>query len=353
MPGTATASATTVRRRFASQRLVGNPATELVEVARHLLAVQSQDLRGARLAVRARSTGTTAGDVDRALTKDRSLVVSWLNRATLHLIASEDLPWLHALTTPQLVKGNLRRLAQEGVPPDDAERGVAAVVRALGDDGPLRRADLRERVDAVGVRTKGQALVHILFRATLQGAIIRGSVVGTEQAFVRRDDWLGPMPTVDLDVAAAELARRYLVGHAPATDRDLARWAGTTLTVARAGLRAIGKALVERSDGTVELAVRGEDGESEGDVPTPKLFGPYDPLLHGWIDRTPIIGDYVGVVIDNGLFRPFLLVDGMAAGLWRLRSGEVTLEPFDSLSPTVQRALDAEADDVCCFFNPV
>lgn len=317
-------------------------------MARHLLAIQSQDLRGARLAVRARSSGMTAADIDRALSNDRSLVVSWLNRGTLHLVAAEDLPWLHALTTPQLSSGNARRLWQEGVSPADAERGVAAIVRALGD-GPLTRYELRRHVDAVDVPTAGQALVHLLMRATLQGSIVRGPMEGSQQTFVSRDDWLGPLPDVDLDVAAAELARRYLVGHGPATARDLAKWAGITLTVARAGLRAIGGELIERSDGTVELARQADLRDSA--VPPPLLLGAYDPLLHGWVDRSPIVGDHVGIVTNNGLFRPFVLVEGRAAGLWRLHRGEVEIEPFGSISRAGQRVLDIEAVDVRRFLR--
>ncbi|MGN6189643.1 MAG: DNA glycosylase AlkZ-like family protein, partial [Conexibacter sp.] len=160
---------TVLAARLTAQLLAGEPAHDAVAVTERLLAVQAQDPRGARLAIRARThgTGTTAADVDRALTEG-SLLISWLNRGTLHLVRRDDWPWLHALTTPPLRTGNLRRLAQEGVPPDDAERGVRAIERALADDGPLMREQLRERVDAVGVRTAGQALVHLLFAATLR-----------------------------------------------------------------------------------------------------------------------------------------------------------------------------------------
>ena len=72
---------------------------------------------GFRLAVRARTTGVTAADVDRALTEDRSLVVTWLNRGTLHLVRSEDYPILQAVTAPPLQTTSARRLAQDGVPP--------------------------------------------------------------------------------------------------------------------------------------------------------------------------------------------------------------------------------------------
>ena len=125
--------------------------------------MQAQDLRSARLAVRARTSGLTAADVDRQLDEGRLVVGA--NRGTLHLVCREDYWWLHGLTTPPLFTGNARRLSQTGVSSAAAERGVAAIARALERDGPLTRDELRERVDAVRVPTAGQALVHLLMRA--------------------------------------------------------------------------------------------------------------------------------------------------------------------------------------------
>ena len=79
-----------IAERLTAQLLSGPPARDPVTVAERLLAVQGQDPRGARLAIRARTTGLTAADVDRALTEDRSLLITWLNRGTLHLVRSED-----------------------------------------------------------------------------------------------------------------------------------------------------------------------------------------------------------------------------------------------------------------------
>ena len=59
------------------------------------------------------------------------------------------------------------------MPPAAADRGVAAVVKALGDEGPLLRGTLRERVAATGVRTQGQALISILALASLRGRSAR------------------------------------------------------------------------------------------------------------------------------------------------------------------------------------
>ncbi len=86
--------------------------------------------------------------------------------------------------------------------------------------------------------TAGQALIHILFLAAVRGIAVRGPMAGTEHAYVLVRDWLGEPKPVDRERALAELARRYLVGHGPADDRDLARWAGLLLRDAPAGLAA-------------------------------------------------------------------------------------------------------------------
>ena len=253
--------------RLTAQLLSGPPAGSAVDVVDRLLAVQGQDPRGARLAIRARSAGLRAADIDHALTVERSLVITWLNRGTLHLVRDEDYWWLHQLTTPHLLTGNARRLAQEGVPPPDAERAVAAVERALTAEGPLTRGQLRERIAATGVRTAGQAIVHVLGLASFRGIAVRGPMIGNEHGYVLVRDWLGTPPRAaralaDRDNALAELARRYLAGHGPATDRDLAKWAGLPLRDVRRGLAAIARQLDQRHNGLVALAARqGNDAD--------------------------------------------------------------------------------------------
>jgi hypothetical protein len=293
--------------------------------------------------VRARSEGFTAEAVDRALTSERSLVISWLNRGTLHLVRSEDYGWLHALTTPPLFAGNARRLAQEGITPDAAERGVDVIERSLADEGPLTRRQLNERLDGAGIRTAGQALVHLLARAVLAGIAVRGPMAGREQAYVLVRDWLGVQRPVDRDRALAELARRYLIGHGPAGERDLARWAGLPLRDARAGLAAIAGELVERGEGLIDLRER---PRAPPELPAPRLLGAFEPVLLGWISRAPIVGKYDGEIISGGLFRPVALISGRVAAVWRLREGAIELEPLRSLRREERAALEADGDQV-------
>jgi hypothetical protein len=292
------------------------------------------------LAVRARSKGLVAEDVDRAL-GEGALLITWLNRGTLHLIRSEDYGWLHALTTPPLRRGNARRLEQEGVSERAAEKGVRTIERALGEEGPRTRAELRDRLDRAGVPTAGQALVHLLMLATLRGVAVRGPMRDGEHAYALVADWLGPQTRVDREGALAELARRYLAGHGPATDRDLARWAGLPLRDTRAGLAAIAPELEQR----VEL-VSLSGTKSTRRLPAPALLGQFDPVLLGWSSREDVLGPHTQLVTTNGLFRPFAMVDGRAVATWRFQKGKVGIEPLERIEREAGAALDAEAADV-------
>jgi hypothetical protein len=278
----------------------------------------------------------TAADVDRALTEERSLVVTWVNRGTLHLIRSEDYPMLQAVTTPPLRTASETRLGQEGVPPRDAERGVAAIVKTLDSEGPLTADALREHVARAGVRAEGQSLYHLLSKASLDGLIVRGPMAGRKQAYVLVSDWLPDSKPVAREEVLGEFARRYLAGHAPATDRDLARWAGIPLRDARAGLAAAGKPPRKR----------------KSDLPPPRLLGAFEPCLLGWTSRTDIVDDRSRhPVTVGGMFYPFAMVRGRAVARWKLVDGELELEPFSRMAKADRLALEEDAEDVRRFLG--
>jgi hypothetical protein len=150
---------------------------------------------------------------------------------------------------------------------------------------------------------------------------------------------------VDPDRALCELARRYLAGHGPASDGDLARWAGLPLRDARAGLTAIASELHERADGLVELKRR----PPAAGLPGPRLLGSFEPVLLGWRSRDLLVGDDEPLLVSGGVFRPFALVRGRAAATWTITGGRIALEPFCRLAPTDRAALQNEARDVTRF----
>jgi hypothetical protein len=359
-------------RRSAAQLLDRRIAGGPVAAVRALLAVQAQDRSAWRLALRARVEGITASDVNHALTNDRSLIVAWLNRGTLHLVCSEDYPWLWGLTAPTQGVSNLRRLAQMGLSPDDVDRGVALIDRALATEGPLGRPQLRDRLAAAGIRTEGQATVHLLFAAVGRGYAVLGPVVDGEHAFAHAREWLGvgamplqligaPLIGERREVALAELARRYLRGHGPATDRDLAKWSGLPLRDSRFGLRAIAGELVELESGLLDLADRRPsafelEARSASETLPPRLLPAFDPCLLGWTEREPFlrrVDEPRAIPTGGGVFRPVATVDGVVAATWGVRrQGDrisVRLDPFEPLDSGAEAAIAAEVADVARF----
>jgi hypothetical protein len=301
------------RQRAAAQLLRRQARRTPADIVRHLLAVQAQDFASVPLALRARSKGLTRAALHEALDSGE-LVISWLNRGTLHLVHRDDFPWLHALTAPTVVTANNRRLAQEGV--SDPDRGVHAIAKAL-EDGPLLRRQIGELIGA-----SGPALTHLLMAATLRGLIVRGPIRGKEQTFIFVRDHLGELPLVDREKALEELARRYLKGHAPATEADLAYWAGLPLRDAR----------VPRVEGVRHR----QAGDSI------RLLPPFDPYILGWKDRSfAIRADLTKrVVPGGGMFRAVVLVNGRVTGTWSRAGGRVTVDAPDT------EALASEIADV-------
>jgi hypothetical protein len=324
--------------RSTAQLLAGEPARSAEGVAERLLAVQTQDLGAGMLSLRARVPGLTIADVFREI-GDRSVVVTWVNRGTIHLMRPDDMPWLLALTAPTQQTGIARRFQMHGFGLDTADKAVAVIERALAEEGPMKREDLRDRVKAAGLMAEGRALMHLLFYASYRGLIVRGPVVGRQHLFVRTADWLGEQPKVDRDNALAELARRYLAGFGPATDVDLAYWAGLPLRDARAGLNAIAGELTHDDGGLVGLKSR----SPAPDRLPPKLLPLWDDLLVGWKDKSAITdGAHIARVFAGGVIGPAATRAGKVVGKWSSAGGKVTIQPFTGSA----RGFAAEARDV-------
>ena len=291
------------RARSASQLLHRRERLDPAALVRRLLAVQAQDGRAAALALRARSEGLTAA----AIEGDDELVVAWLNRGTLHLVHRDDHPWLLALTAPTRFANNRRRLGQEGVSPQDADRAVAIVRAAVAEAGPLTRSELAACMAAQGIRTEGQATPHLLMLAALRGVVVMDAR--------RRYTLADPAPEVDRDRALAELARRYLAAHAPASDRDLAAWAGLPLRDARAGLRALDA----------------PPPEPTAEAVPPRLLPAFDPYLLGWKDRAFAVPKLLArrVHPGGGMIRATATVDGVVVGDWDVDDDRFAAERAD------------------------
>jgi hypothetical protein len=154
------------------------------------------------------------------------------------------------------------------------------------------------------------------------------------------------LPALDRDEALGELALRYLRSHGPASDADLARWAGIALSEARRGRAICGAALatIEIGGRTYHLDPETLDREPGGFAPpaTRVLLLPgFDEYLLGYGDRSAVLApEHADRIVPggNGLFRPTIVVDGKVVGTWSrtARAGEILVVPHLFDSPGVE-----------------
>lgn len=343
-----------LRRRRAAAQLLHRPVavTDPVEVAKAAAGIQAQDQPAARLSFRSRSRGLTAADIDRARTSERSLLRTWVMRMTIHLIPIEDAAWMLPLFEPKIERWSRRRLGQLGMSDADTERALRIIARALDTDGPLTRSQLADRIIAGGVELDSQTRGHVMGCAVVSGLACLGPDRGASTCLVRRSDWLGEPARIDRERALAELARRYLRGFGPATDRDLAYWSGLGLREVRSGLEAIADEVSEvHGAGQTLLALRRSDPRlpRRGQV---RLLGAFDTYLLGYRDRSFCAPPQQAAMVKEaggGWIHPVIVRDGLVVGGWRADRGDgrvavsVTLPDQD---PTLRAAIDGEVADI-------
>ncbi len=368
MQGTVTESLTAgqLRARRLRAHLLGGPrAGSVVAAAGHLGGLQAQAAPPARLAVRARTNGLTAADVDRASGSGREVTRTWAMRGTLHMVATPDVRWMVSLLGPVFAAQGRRRREQLGLDDATCERALTALAAILAGSPPLTRAELVARLAAEGISIdpRTQQPPHLLGYAANRALICRGPDGPGEEPYVLLDEWAPDAPSLGRDESLAELARRYLGGYGPAAAADFAAWSGLPAADARRAWDLIAGALVPvtaAGSGERLAALAGGDGlDARADL-APRLLGHFDPFLLGYRDR--------GLVLDSrhakriqaggGFIQPAVIVDGRVAGTWRLArdarpsgTARLTVEPFTTLPEASLAGLAAEAADIGRFLG--
>jgi hypothetical protein len=300
--------------RMRSQRLDGR-ARDATQLLRDIVGVQDQDARSGALSIRARTEGVTAADVERALVDERSIVRMPAMRGTIHLVASDDAGWLHALLAPVAMPAERRAMRVLEISDPQGRKAVAAIVKTLGD-GPLTRAELCEQLERVGIDTSGRRAAHLPRLAALEGHVCFGPRRGGKDTYVLVDDWLGPRRSPPPEDALTELARRYVGAYGPAEPRDFATWSGLSMRDAKAAWTALAPA----QPGTVEPP----------DPPVVRMLPAFDTYLLGYRDRgVAVPAEHTRAVWPGGgIIHPTVVANGAAVATWRLSGGEVTVTPF-------------------------
>ena len=247
---------------------------------------------------------------------------------------------------------------------------MEAVGTAL-DGRLLTREELAEEVARLTGSPATAARLRESWGSLLKPAAFRGRLcfapnAGQNVRFTRPDSWLGDRrtvgsPPVDPGSALAEVTRRFLGAHGPATREDLGRWWGESPAAA-------GRMLARLGDGIAPVEVEGRAAwalaEHVPDLQAAtasrgvRLLAGFDQYVIGatlHADRL-LPGDFKARVHrPQGWVSPVLLVDGRMDGVWRHeRSGRrvtVTIEPFVAIAKWARRAAEQEAERLAAYLG--
>jgi hypothetical protein len=334
------------RLRSRSQGLAVPRASSPLEAVARIVGVQAQDSSAARLGIRARSEGLDANTLDNAIGVSRSIIRTWAMRGTLHMLAAGDVHWVVELLGHRFITKYRRTRLALGLTDSLLERAVGALPAVLRGTPPVTRSELVDRLCDAGITisAKGQAPAHLVVVASLQGILCCGpDTLSGKSTYVLLDEWSPRQNGKPADLLA-ELARRYLLGHGPASATDFAAWSGLPTVEAR---DAIGRV----ADDFEEAVIHGERAWFQ--VPTGseshsvRLLGGFDVYLLAYRRRAFALDPLHSARVHpgGGLIRPVVLVDGHVEGTWHWRSGRIGVEWFGP----ERKGFQQEADDVARF----
>ncbi|HEX4324146.1 MAG TPA: winged helix DNA-binding domain-containing protein [Gaiellaceae bacterium] len=346
-------------RRLARSSLSERASSDqLVEVVGALCGVHAQVQASAELQLAARVDGIVQADVRAALWERRALVKAWTLRGTLHLHPAAELPLWHAARRAVL------RSADRGLPawrdpagelhPALGAGEVEAVRRAVWDvlDGRclLREELAGEVVQRVGTTARDRLRSGFAF---FLAELCQGPPQGARITLARPDQWLERWQEVDEDEALREVCRRFLRTYGPSGPAELSAWLGSAafkVADARLLFDELAGELEEVDVDGRRCFVLAADLAVPAPSPQVRLLPEYDVYVMGFRERDQLVPESVReLVASDGRGRyegpagvRFVLVDGIAAGLWQRRRRGKRIELDVRLARRLGKAARAE-----------
>jgi hypothetical protein len=360
-------------RRLARSFLTRRASPDgLLEVAHDVGGIHAQVQASAELQLAVRVDAITQLDVRDALWERRELVKAWTSRGTLHLHPAAELPlWCAAARAvwagePQALEAWVDPKGQlhPALGHDDVEEVRSAVLDALDGRCLLREELVAEVVQRVGPKAQGRLSSGFAF---FGGAFLcQGPPQGNKITLARPDQWVDRWEELDEDESLREVCRRYLRTYGPATPKEFREWFLSRQfkpADARALFDSIAKELeVVEVEGHEAFVLVGDTDFPQSETSV-RLLSEYDVYVMAFRERDQLVpaearrqvaahgrGKYEGPAGVR-----FLMIDGIAAGLWeRKKRGkriELQVTPSRKLTSAERAQLDTEAQRIGAFLG--
>lgn len=334
-----------LRALLARQQLLERATVAPARALERVCGLQTQHAPSGYLGLHARLEGFDRATLTAALTRGR-VAQAWAMRSTIHMLSARDRPVFAAAVRE--AQQSLWLRMHRSLSGDDV-RAAADAVRGYLAGGPLRQAEITARLAADGLRADAfPPLQHWV-------DLVRVPPAGTWETPRAHVYGLAPASCgIDVGAARAELARRYLRAFGPASAPDVARFAGFTVTTARAVLAGLELRRFRDERGVELLDVPRAPLPAPGTPAPVRFLGPFDAvLLLGHAARARIVpAPFRDRVFATSMPRstPTFLLDGRVAGTWAHRDGRVAWEPFAELTTRDRRAVEAEAERLAAWY---
>ncbi|NUO91750.1 MAG: winged helix DNA-binding domain-containing protein [Dermatophilaceae bacterium] len=326
-----------------------------LEVARALGALQAQDYGSGVWSLGVRS-GLTLAEVEQAVER-REVVRTWPMRGTIHWVPAEDARWMCQLLAAPRGAALATRYAQLGIVEGDIELAGRLFEEHLAE--PMSRPEVIALLVDAGIDPTDQRAYHLVGHHCMTGLLCQGPVIGKQPSFVLIDSWVPHSRKLSREEGLATMAERYLRGHGPVTEKDLAGWLTKPLGLVREALSLVEQQVTREEvdgrvwlshihgpgDGCVNHSARGALGHSGV-----HLLPQWDEFLLGYKSRDVTLPpEHFHRVVPgrNMVFKPTLVIDGEVAGTWRRaqRSRQTVVEvtPFVPLGAARWRDVERAA----------
>lgn len=303
-----------VARRLRNQRLVASPFRTVADAVSWFGAVQSQDYGGAKWGVGQRCVGVNDATVDRAFDQGTILRTHVL-RPTWHFVVPADIRFMLALTAPRIRAAMAYYDRLCGLDRPTLRRSAAVLEKALRGGRSLTRLELAAALGRSDITAAGQRLGQLMMNAELDGLICSGPRRGKQFTYALLEERVAPARNRSREEALAELSRRYLQSHGPATARDFAWWAGLTIHEAATAFELLGHAATREKTGDLAYWFLSSPRRPVVPDPTAHLLPNYDEYLIAFKDRGSAVPAALASRRDP--FAHHLVVDGRLSGSWR------------------------------------
>ena len=343
------------RARLIARHHLGGTARDVADAVRGVVAMHSSDPITPHLGLRARVREFETTDLDRALTQKKSLWRLHGMRATLFVVSAEDAPTVLAATAREIAKKERRRLegwVAKEIRAKSVRRWIAKVedrvLEHLADGKEHGTRDLSAAIPDLTTQitlgsgkwaTRAPVGSRLLLVLAMEGRIVRtrtsGSWRTSQYRWALAERWFGrTLAEMDPADARAELVRRYLESHGPATRTDVRWWTGLSAKHVDAALLDIAARRVGLDRGGEGFVAAGDEGGPRRPQPHVAFLPGLDSTPMGWKERDWFLGPHAKALFDtNGNVGPTVWLDGRIVGGWAQRAdGEVVSRLLEDVS---------------------